>query len=396
MNKSILIVGAGFGQLPAIAMAKKMGLQIVVVDKNIDAPGMKFADFPYDVNILDFDGVLNVAKRHSVSGAMTMQSDLPVPTIGYINDNLGLVGVGLKVAQRCSNKIETRKRLKEKNCAQPNFFVVSNLAEAKKAAGKLGYPFVIKAPDSSGSRGVVKVDNDGQIECAVSEAFKFTRGLEVLAEEFVVGLEFGAQTFSVDGVCEKVLIHNDTMSAPPYMIPIGHSFPFKYLSPSQLLEVENDIKNAVESLGIENGPANVDLILDKKNDRVKIIEIGARIGATCLPELVEYYTGINWVEATIKNALGMEVDLAETRRQPTAALIIESPEDGKFKHYEIDFREDEPGLLELEVTAKENEIVNKLRKGTDRIGKIIVESENAELAEQLAAKLRSKIKINVE
>src|SRR5690606_9400813 len=113
--------------------------------------------------------------------------------------------------------------------------------------------------------------------------------------------EFGAQTFSINGRCESVLLHNDTLSTPPYMIPIGHSFPFSKMDKSQKVQVIEDIKQAVIALGIADGPANVDLILDKRTNRVKIIEIGARIGATCLPELVRYHTGIDWVAETIKS-----------------------------------------------------------------------------------------------
>src|SRR5690606_20522239 len=189
--------------------------------------------------------------------------------------------------------------------------------------------------DSSGSRGVIKVNSIEEVSAAFTEALSFSRGEEILVEEFIEGLEFGAQTFSVEGHCELVLLHNDTMSNPPYMIPIGHSFPFEQISEDKCINAIEDIKKAVESLGINDGPANVDLILDKKNNKVKVIEVGARIGATCLPELVKYHTGIDWVEATIKSALGEKVNLAIQKEEPVAAIIIESPNDGLYQGYEI-------------------------------------------------------------
>ena len=394
MSKRILIVGGGFGQLPAINAAKNMGLMTIVVDKNPKAVGALLADVFYEVDIIDKEGVLKVAKENNVSGVMTMQSDLPVPTIGFINDTLGLKGVSFEVANYCSNKMETRKRLKNKSSAQPFFEIISTIKEAKEAALKVGYPCVVKAPDSSGSRGITKVNSEHEIENAYHEAFKYTRETSILVEEFIEGLEFGAQTFSVNGECKLVLLHGDTISKPPYMIPVGHSFPFNLLNSKEQEVAINDIKAAVDELGIQDGPANVDLILDKKTNRVKIIEIGARIGATCLPELVYYHTGIDWVQQTILNAIGEQTDLEVKYEKPVAALIIESPKDGIYRGYELS-DEIKRDVLEFEITVKEGEEVNILRKGTDRIGKILTYGDTVEEAEKLVEYFRNATIINV-
>ena len=62
------------------------------------------------------------------------------------------------------------------------------------------------------------------------------------------------------------------------MIPVGHSFPIIGFTNDELIQIENDIKKAVDVLGIKDGPSNIDLIVDSKDNTVKIIEIGARIG----------------------------------------------------------------------------------------------------------------------
>lgn len=394
MTKSILIVGAGFGQLPAIDTAKKLRLTTIVVDKNSDAIGAKAADFFYNIDIIDKEGVLGVAKKHSVSGIMTMQSDLPVPTIGYVNDALGLNGVSFKVANICSNKNETRIELKKRNASQPCFEITSTLEEAIDAAKKIGFPCVVKASDSSGSRGITKIYSLDEIENAFEEALHYSRNKAIIVEEFIEGIEFGAQTFSVNGKCELVLLHNDRMSNPPYMIPIGHSFPFIMLNKKESEQAVEDIRNAVEAVGIMNGPANIDLILDVKSRKVKVIEIGARIGATCLPELVYYHTGIDWVENTILNAINETVNLIPIFEKPVAALILESPKDGIYQGYAVD-QDIEEQALEFEITAQQGEEVNILRKGTDRIGKILAYGKTVKEAEILATKLRDSIKITV-
>ena len=49
-NKSILIIGAGMLQVPAIKIASEKGLTTIVTDYNKDAPGMAIADFPLVVS----------------------------------------------------------------------------------------------------------------------------------------------------------------------------------------------------------------------------------------------------------------------------------------------------------------------------------------------------------
>lgn len=392
--KTLMIIGAGFGQLPAITKAKEMGIRTIVIDKNKDANGMQFADIALPVDVVDFDEAIKIAKRFNIDGVMTMQTDLPVPTIGAVVDALKLNGVTLEVANDCSNKIKTRVLFAARNVPQPLFQVVASIDQAQSAVEKIGIPCVIKAPDSSGSRGVTKINDKNEIENALLEARKYSRVKQALVEEFIDGLEIGAQAYSINGKCVKVLLHNDTLSKPPHMIPIGHSFPI-YMDDKKIAIAEKAVAEAVEALGINNGPSNVDLIIDKENN-IKVIEIGARIGATCLPELVEYFTGIDWVKASINSALNQIPNLTEIKNQPVAAIIIESPKDGIFQGFEIpDVLNENKDILEIEITAKSGDQVNTLKKGTDRIGKVVCIGKTASEAEKLAMEVRNSIKIHV-
>lgn len=393
--KTVLIVGAGFGQLPAIKIAKEMGLKVVAVDQRADAPGMPIADYAYTVDTTDFESVLTIAKKHQIDGLLTMQSDSPVPTIGYVNDTLGLAGVSLETALDCSNKVRMRKRLEKYQCNQPRFSVIKDLQQALEASKLIGFPLIVKAPDSSGSRGVVKVNNSEGLSEAIDEAFLHTKGEELLVEEYIKGLELGAQTFSENGICKLVLLHNDIISPPPFMIPVGHSFPFIQMDESEVEGIKEDIAKAIEALGISSGPSNVDLILDERTGKMKVIEIGARIGATCLPELVYYHTGLNWVKETIKSALGQPLSLDIVKNQPVAAFIVSSEVDGVIKAIDFPKEENLKACLEVELTVAKGDKVSKLRKGTDRIGKVICLGESVSEAEENAREILDQIKFSV-
>ena len=79
-------------------------------------------------------------------------------------------------------------------------------------------------------------------------------------------------------------------------------------------------------------------------------------------------------------------------------MIIQSPKDGSFLGYKKNFIENDfvDTLVDLEVTPKIGESVSILRKGTDRIGKVVVTSKNSSEAEIIAKKIISKISIEVD
>jgi len=395
MTDTLLIVGGGFGQLPAIHTARKLGVRTLVVDRDPQALGMSLADVALPIDVLDRDGVVAAARAYGITGAMTMQSDIGVPTVGAVIDALGLPGNGLAVAERCSSKIATRRSLAERGVPQPAFAVVTCPEQARAAARRIGLPCIVKAPDSSGSRGVVKVARMEQVEPAMAEARCHTRGREILVEEYIAGTELGAQAFSIDGRCAKVLVHDDLLSEPPYMIPIAHAFPAT-IDAEALVRVEQAVEVCVEALGIVSGPSNIDLIIDSEGIP-RIIEVGARIGATCLPELVFHHTGIDWTAASILAALGRPVNLEQQHEYACAAFILEAPASGTFRGHLVPADQyNDSDILEWEVTARVGERVACLTKGTDRIGKVVARGRDPRAALARADSFRRAVCFDIE
>lgn len=394
-QRKVLIIGAGAGQLPAFHAAKQLGLIVVTADRNPSAPGMALADHALAIDTKDLATIVRVAQEAEVSGVLTLQSDVGVPAVGAVVDALALPGSGLQVAERCSNKILTRLCLKEHGVTQPAFEVAGGLVSAREAADRIGFPCVIKAPDSSGSRGVVKVAGPQDVESALVEAQKFTSGGKVLVEQFIEGIEFGAQGFCLEGECVLVLLHDDELSRPPFMIPIGHSMPSS-LSVSQQAKALRSVVAAVSALGIEHGPSNIDLILGQDGE-VYLVEVGVRIGATCLPELVELHTGIDWVAAGIQASLGQYPDLTPKRAVPSAAYILENSVDGIYRGFEApEWVAGHPGIVEWELTVSPGDRVSMFRKGTDRIGKVVTRAATADRAVALANRFREELVLQVD
>lgn len=86
---------------------------------------------------------------------------------------------------RCTNKIYLNDLMVSRKLAVPRTEILyrDNAKGIKHVASKLGFPVVLKIPDGSFSRGVVKVENEQGLERASSELFQHSALL--LAQEFV-------------------------------------------------------------------------------------------------------------------------------------------------------------------------------------------------------------------
>lgn len=389
--KKILILGTGFGQKPLVDCAKNLKIFSVGVDVNPNSVSANDVDKFYEVDIKDHEEVIKIAIKEKIDAVVTMQSDLPVPVIGKINDKLKLKGVTFNTAEKCSNKDKFRLALQKTNCRQPSFEIVKSEQEAAIAAEKIGFPCVIKAPDSSGSRGIVKVKTLSEIGQAFLEACSHSTSKNIIVEEFIYGTEIGAQTFSEEGKCINCYLHNDFLSNSGFMVPCGHSYPLKGNHNKEIIKVE--IEKALDAIGLDNGPSNVDLIINDEGE-IFIIEIGARIGATCLPELTEQFSGLSLEERMLRLFLELDKIDEPSTEKPCAAFVLEGSQDGELvdieHNYNIaDYIKYNP---QIEITSKPGDIIGPLKKGTDRLGKIMVSADTVNIAEKIALEIKSKIK----
>ena len=381
-----MVLGAGTYQVPLIQAAKRKGFHVIVVSIPGNYPGIQEADSFIEIDTTDIDGVVAAALDHKIKGIATTGSDVCVPSIGAVNDRLGLPGTGHEASILSMDKSEMKERFRNRGVPTARFQHCSDLVEALAAAESIGYPVAVKAVDSSGSRGITMVSESSAMNHAVSNVMSITHSDRFLVEEWLTGVEFGAQAIVSGGRVVDCILHNDTTTAPPVVVPIGHSVPFNHDNLSK--EAIAAVQGAVEALGIDQTIANVDLMLTKEG--IQILEIGARMGGTCLPELCSLITGTDFYELVIRLATGENLQHPLNRVNGAwAALLIQSPRDGELgpmiepdtstQHVPITWAFDYP----------DGGDVNRFVTGNHRIGHIIVESEIPQIAEEIASNLHT-------
>src|SRR4051812_5970425 len=96
--QSVLFVGAGRHQRRAITRARELGLHVVAVDRTPDALGLRIADTGEVVDFSDVAAVTEVARKHRVSGVLTVSADRAVPVVAAVAEAVGLPGIGTHTA----------------------------------------------------------------------------------------------------------------------------------------------------------------------------------------------------------------------------------------------------------------------------------------------------------
>jgi len=390
----IMILGAGIYQVPLIKKVKELGYIAIVVSPVGNYPGLEIADYIVDSDTRDKEAILAAAVKYGIDGILTTGTDVAVPSIGYVVDKLNLPGTGFLASQRSMDKALMKKCFISHNVKTAHYKEVYTIAEAKNEANTIGYPVMVKAIDSSGSRGITKVESIAEIESAFNEALAVSQSTKVIVEQFIEGYEIGAQALICGDKVDKVFIHNDEVTQPPISVPIGHSLPVT-LSSNVITQCEEVIKLAVKAIGLQNTVANVDLMVS--GNEVYILEIGARMGATCLPENISLYQGIDIYEYLIALATANSLPIQKrTSRQANASLLIFSEKKGIVESINIPSRvKNHPMLVELKLDVAEGDQVNAFKVGPDRLGHLIVVSDTSAEAEALAKELVSSIELVV-
>lgn len=305
-KKRILILGAGRQQLPLISAAMDMQLEVHVCSIQGNYPGIELAPFFHEVDISDPHAVLEVAKSIGIHGIISTGTDVCLESIGGTVDTLNLSGTCLESSKSCLNKSLMKVRFSDSDVPTAKYSLVEGVESAHEFFMSCSSACVIKPVDSSGSRGVNRIETVSEIDAAMIDARKYSPSGEILIEEWLEGEEFGAQAIIIDGKLEMLMLHSDITTPPPRRVPIGHGCPH----PAELELrpiVWGIVEHAISALGINNTISNIDFILTAEGP--KIIEMTCRMGGTRLPEVCGTYWGFNLYQAALQIALGMKPEL---------------------------------------------------------------------------------------
>lgn len=394
--KKIMVLGAGFPQVQLLNAAKELGYQTVVCSIKGDYPGFSFADEIAYADISNSEEVLESAEKYKVDGVATCCLDTGVQALGYVCDKLGLTGLSEEAAACCADKWMMKKAFIEAGVNTARCFQIQSTKELEEVKSQLEFPVIVKAVDLQGSKGIYICQTETELFEGYQRAMKLTRKEFCIVEEYIEGNELGAQAFVYQGKIVFILPHGDETYMSCTAVPIGHYVPIdakQEIIDSVTLEAEK----AIRAIGLDNCAVNIDLI--EKNGKIYVIELTGRAGATCLPELVSIYYGVNYYKMIASMAVGENpltiFEQREDKKVANSSRMLLSEKAGKVKKIIVP-NENDNDVYECSLIIKEGDYVNKFQNAKDRIGQIIVKGDNLLDCTEKMRKVMDSIEIELE
>ncbi len=305
--KNLAIIGASYLQLPLIEKAKELGYTTHVFAWAADDVGEKAADFFYPISITETDRIAEKCREIGICGICSIATDLGNYTVNYVANQLGLPGNSMEATRRSTNKRLMRQAFRQGGDPSPKSIPVDQ--DTDLSALRLEFPVIVKPTDRSGSRAIFKLESPAELTRAVREALEAGFEKKALIEEFVEGQEYSVEGISFQGNHHILAMTLKYTTGAPHFIETGHMEPAP-VSPEMFRKVEAVVKHALDTLGVENSASHSEIKIDG-DGRIRIIEIGSRMGGDCIgSDLVLYSTGIDFLKAVIQLACGEKPDLS--------------------------------------------------------------------------------------
>ncbi len=378
--KKIMLLGSGELGKEFVIAAQRLGLHVVACDAYADAPAMQVADESEVFSMLDGDALERAVSKH--------HPDLIVPEIEAIRTECLYTfeeqGIQVVPSARAVNYTMNRKAIrdlaaKELGLKTARYFYAKSFDELKEAAGRIGYPCVVKPLMSSSGKGQSLVKSADQLEQAWHYGIEGSRGdiKELIVEEFI---HFDSEITLLTVTQKK----GPTLFCPP----IGHvqkggdyreSFQPAHIAPEHLAEAERMAEKVTRAL-TGAGLWGVEFFLSH-TDGVYFSELSPRPHDTGMVTLAGTQN-LNEFELHLRAILGLPLPPVKLLRIGASAVIlspIASQQPPRYRGLEFVTAEED---TDLRIFGKPTTRVNR------RMGVVVC---NAPIDDDLNA-LRDKCK----
>lgn len=371
-GKTVMVLGGGRYQLPLIKAAREAGCRVLVMGWKGDFPGYAYASKWYNVDIMDADTIIRIAREEHIDGIVGCGSDFILPTIGRVVDALHLPGSCYQSSVIASDKLLMKQAFYQNDVRTAAFRLVETPEQALAAAESIGYPVVLKIVDGSGSKGVVICQDQAALAKAYADILPLTHHPYMVLEQFIDGIEFGAQAYVQNGQLKFCMLHGDLIFHGQSGVPVGHYAPAMTQYQGLQPDAEEQLRRCIKALRIDNCAINADFILH--DNRVYVLEIGARAGATCLPELVSRCYDIDYYHYLLRGACGLSLPSMDLETlHPALVFTPFSTQTGTVTAIR---RPELPQIVDCRIYPQVGEEVHAFRTAYDRIGHLVMQGDS--------------------
>lgn len=303
MQMRAAVIGASSESIYTIQKARELGLYVIALDGNPEAPGLKAADASFVADIRDPEKVFEILDKNKPDVVLPVPIGRYLTTTGAVNDKYGLVGVSADAADICTDKYEFHKVLNEKGIRNAELYLLPAGSDVPDASELNDiYPVVVKPRFGSGSRGVEVFNTPAELEERFLKNQPYDE--DYCIESCVPGPEYGVDGVFTEGKFTLILLRGKKNTPPPYRECVGYYSVRRTDDNKEFYDrVEQLMQKVGEAIGFKDTLIHADIIKDSNNNPF-IIETSARPSGHNLHNLfTPMASGVDEVTEFIKYAI---------------------------------------------------------------------------------------------
>jgi biotin carboxylase len=376
--------------------ARHLNLEVVV---GIDLPE-SLADYwhvPLGVDFTDsatsVRTIVEYAQQHPLSAILSVD-DAASELAALASAALGLAANSPQAAEAARDKLLMRTLMSAGGAPCPVFRRFSLATDPYGIARQVAYPCVLKPLRFSGSRGVIRANDEHEFVQAFMRLKRLLLNegyeehiTEFLVEDFIPGFEVALEGLLTHGQLQVLTLFDkpDPLDGPFFEETI-------YVAPSRLSvamqeEIARCVALAAGSLGLNEGPVHAELRVNERGPWM--LEIAGRsIGGLC-STILEFGVGMCLEELILRHAIGEEVTSVERDTHAVGVMMIPIPEAGMLKAvHGVEEAAAVPLITGIEITAKLHHLLVPLPEGTSYLGFIFAQGDTGDTPVQVEAAIR--------
>jgi biotin carboxylase len=343
--------------------------------------------------------ILASAKARPYAGAIGTD-DAAVELASRAAQALGLAHNPPEAAVYARRKDLARARLQAAGLPVPAYRRLDLRRPLAPQLENLTYPCVVKPLSLSGSRGVIRVDDEAQLLAACERVHSIIAQLSteeershVLVEAYVPGQEYALEGMLHDGELHVLALFDkpDPLEGPFFEETY-------YITPSRLgsgaqQRIRERVAQACAAYGLREGPIHAELRLHAGD--AWILEVAARtIGGQCA-RLLRFGTGWGLEELVLAWSIGRELHM-EAEQGAAGVLMIPIPGAGVLRRVEGMLAAQRVRYIEeIEISVREGYELVPLPEGASYLGFIFARAPSPEQAEQALREAHALLNIVV-
>lgn len=399
-RKKIMLLGGIRYLLPVIKAAHEQGYYVITADYLPDNIAHQYSDEYVNVSIIDKEAVLRVAHEKEIDGIMSFGVDPGVVSASYVQKRMGLPSFGpYESVEILQNKDKFRAFLSENDFNVPWAFGFSSMEDVLTNTDRFSYPLIVKPTDSTGSKGVTRVDKEEELKEALEYAFKHSIKGSIIVEEFIEkqGCSSDSDCFSVNGELKFVSFSAQRFdeNTAGIFVPAAFSWP-STMNVQQESELRSELQRLLTLLKMNTSVYNIETRIGI-NGKAYIMEVSPRGGGNRLSEMIRYSTGVDMITASVRAAVGDSVDGIEQKPYMGhwAEIILHSDKDGLFESLYIS-KSMRSYVLEEDLWVMKGDAVHFFEGANNAIGTLIMKFNSQEQLKEALEKQGEWLHISVD